>query len=288
MVEWAGAELPLSEQAELLSVSRSSLYYDPRPPAAREVAIKHRIDAIYTEHPYYGARRMAHTLGMEGLVVDRKTARAYMQQMGLEAIYPNPNLSKPAPEHRIYPYLLRNLTSSYPNHVWGVDITYIRMQSGWMYLVAILDWYSRYIVSWEIDQTLEIGFVLACLDRALSRAIPTICNSDQGSHFTSPQFVDRLLAQNVAVSMDGRGRAMDNIFTERLWRSVKYEEVYLNDYLTPKEARRGLTRYLAFYNDQRPHQSLGYRTPAEVYFGSDKKDILKGEEPNLKIACSVS
>jgi putative transposase len=288
MVEWAGAELPLSEQAELLSVSRSSLYYDPRPPAAREVAIKHRIDALYTEHPYYGARRMAYTLGMEGLVVDRKTARAYMQQMGLEAIYPNPNLSKPAPEHRIYPYLLRNLTSSYPNHVWGVDITYIRMQSGWMYLVAILDWYSRYIVSWEIDQTLEIGFVLDCLDRALSRAIPTICNSDQGSHFTSPQFVDRLLAQNVAVSMDGRGRAMDNIFTERLWRSVKYEEVYLNDYLTPKEARRGLTRYLTFYNEQRPHQSLGYRTPAEVYFGTHQPDTPKGAEPNLNIVCSVS
>jgi putative transposase len=288
MIEWAGAELPLSEQAELLSVSRSSLYYTPRPPAAREIAIKHRIDAIYTEHPFYGARRMSHTLGTEGLVVDRKTARAYMQQMGLEAIYPKPDLSKPAPEHRIYPYLLRNLTSRYPNHIWGVDITYIRMQSGWMYLVAILDWYSRYVVSWEIDQTLEIGFVLACLDRALQRATPTICNSDQGSHFTSPQFVDRLLAQQVAVSMDGRGRAMDNIFTERLWRSVKYEEVYLNDYLTPREARRGLSRYLMFYNDRRPHQSLDYRTPAEVYFGTPQQDNLKGAEPNLKIVCSVS
>jgi len=288
MLEWADAELPLSEQADLLSLTRSSLYYTPRPPGAREIAIKHRIDAIYTEHPYYGARRMAHTLGTEGIVVDRKTARAYMQQMGLEAIYPAPNLSKPAPEHKIYPYLLRNLTSSYPNHIWGVDITYIRMQSGWMYLVAILDWYSRYIVSWEIDQTLEIGFVLACLDRALDQAVPTICNSDQGSHFTSPQFVDRLLAKQVAVSMDGRGRAMDNIFTERLWRTVKYEEVYLNDYLTPKEARQKLTRYLTFYNNRRPHQSLDYRTPAEVYFGSQQKDTMKGAEPNLKIVCSVS
>jgi len=288
MVEWAGAELPLSEQADLLSLSRSSLYYTPRPPGAREIAIKHKIDAIYTEHPYFGARRMAHTLGTEGIVVDRKTARAYMQQMGLEAIYPAPNLSKPTPEHKIYPYLLRNLTSSYPNHIWGVDITYIRMQSGWMYLVAILDWYSRYIVSWEIDQTLEIGFVLACLDRALDQAVPTICNSDQGSHFTSPQFVDRLLAKQVAVSMDGRGRAMDNIFTERLWRTVKYEEVYLNDYLTPKEARQKLTRYLTFYNNRRPHQSLDYRTPAEVYFGSQQKDTMKGAEPNLKIVCSVS
>jgi len=288
MVEWADAELPLTEQAELLSVSRASLYYVRRPPSAREVAIKHRIDEIYTDYPFYGARRMAHTLGTEGLAIDRKTARAYMEQMGLEAVYPKPNLSKPAPEHRIYPYLLRNLKSSYPNHVWGVDITYIRMQSSWMYLVAILDWYSRYIVSWEIDQTLEIGFVLACLDRALLRAKPTICNSDQGSHFTSPQFVDRLLAQQVAVSMDGRGRAMDNIFTERLWRTVKYEEVYLNDYTTPREARRGLTRYLAFYNDRRLHQSLGYRTPAEVYFGNDQQNHQRGAEPNLKIACSVS
>lgn len=288
MIERASTELPLSEQADLLSVSRSSLYYDPRPPAAREIAIKHRIDALYTEHPFYGARRMAYMLGTGDLAVDRKTVRAYMQQMGLEAIYPEPNLSKPAPEHRIYPYLLCNLTSGYPNHIWGVDITYIRMQTGWMYRVAILDWYSRYIVSWEIDQTLEIGFVLCCLDRALSRAIPNICNSDQGSHFTSPQFVDRLLAQNVAVSMDGRGRAMDNIFTERLWRSVKYEEVYLNDYATPKETRRDPSRYLTFYNERRPHQSLDYRTPAEVYFGTQQKDILKGAEPNLKIVCSVS
>jgi putative transposase len=288
MLEWSGAELPLSEQAELLSISRSSLYYHPRPPDPREVAVKHRIDAIYTEHPFYGARRMAHALGAEGLAIDRKTARAYMQQMGLEAIYPKPNLSKPAPEHRIYPYLLSNLTSSYPNHIWGIDITYIRMQSGWMYLVAILDWFSRYVVSWEIDQTLEIGFVLACLDRALQQGQPAICNSDQGSHFTSPQFVDRLLARQVAVSMDGRGRAMDNIFTERLWRSVKYEEVYLNDYQNPKEARRGISRYLTFYNERRPHQSLEYRTPAEVYFGTRQQDNQKGAEPNLIIACSVS
>ena len=288
MIEREGAELTLSEQADLLSISRSSLYYTPRPPDAREVAIKHRIDAIYTEFPFYGARRMSHTLSEEGLAVDRKTVVAYMQQMGLQAIYPKPNLSKPAPEHRIYPYLLRNLTSSYSNHVWGVDITYIRMQSGWMYLVAILDWYSRYIVSWEIDQTLEIGFVLTCLDRALQQATPTICNSDQGSHFTSPHFVDRLLAKQVAISMDGRGRAMDNIFTERLWRSVKYEEVYINEYVSPKDVRRGLSRYLTFYNDRRPHQSLGYRTPAEVYFGTQQKDNQKGAQSNLDSPRAVS
>ena len=257
MIERADADLTLSEQANLLSISRSSLYYVPRPPDVREIAIKHRIDRLFTDDPCLGARRLAFLLGKEGHVIDRKTVRAYMIAMGLEAIYPKPNLSKPAPEHKIYPYLLRGVPSCYPNHIWGVDITYIRLLDGWMYLVAILDWFSRYIVSWELDQTLEIGFVLDCLDRALAKGTPTISNSDQGSHFTSPQFVDRLLAKEVAVSMDGRGRAMDNIFTERLWRTVKYEEVYLHAYETPREARQSLTRYLTYYNEGRPHQSLG-------------------------------
>jgi len=288
MIERANAEMPLSEQADLLSVSRTSLYYTPRPPGAREVLIKHRIDALFTHDPCLGARRLAFLLGQEGMLVDRKTVRAYMIEMGLEAIYPKPNLSKAAPEHKIYPYLLRGVSAERPNHIWGIDITYIRLLGGWMYLVAILDWHSRYIVSWELDQTLEIGFVLACLDRALERAVPTISNSDQGSHFTSPQFVDRLLARQVAISMDGRGRAIDNIFTERLWRTVKYEEVYLRDYETPREARQSLARFLTYYNEGRPHQSLGYRTPAEVYFGTQEKDNLKGAEPNLKIGPSVS
>jgi putative transposase len=238
MIERVDADLSLSEQADLLSISRSSLYYVARPPDAREIAIKHRIDSLFTDDPCLGARRLAFLLEKEGRVIDRKTVGAYMREMGLEAIYPKPNLSKPAPEHKIYPYLLRGVPSRYPNHIWGVDITYVRLLGGWMYLVAILDWYSRYIVSWELDQTLEIGFVLDCLDRALLKATPTINNSDQGSHFTSPQFVNRLLAKQVAVSMDGRGRAMDNIFTERLWRTVKYEEVYLHDYATPREGRQ--------------------------------------------------
>lgn len=301
MVERGSAEVSLVEQACLLSVSRSSLYYTPRPPSDREVWIKHRIDALYTEHPYYGARRMAQTLQQEGVFADRKTMRAYMQEMGLEAVYPKPDLSRPHPEHQVFPYLLRGLKVAYPNHVWGVDITYIRLQRGWMYLVAILDWYSRYVVSWELDQTLEIGFVLACLDRALERAVPAICNSDQGSHFTSPRFVKRLLNRQAQVSMDGRGRAMDNIFTERLWRSVKYEEVYLKDYETPRQARAGLTGYLSFYNNKRPHQSLGYRTPAEVYFANPQEPERweperrepqepdeKGVESNLRSADSVS
>src|SRR5262249_5874959 len=165
MIERAATALPLTEQASLLSISRSSLYYVPRLPSAREVRIKHRIDELFTDDPCLGARRLAHLLYQEGLALDRKTVRAYMIEMGLEALYPKPNLSKPAPEHKVYPYLLRGVVSRYPNHIWGVDITYVRLLGGWMYLVAILDWFSRYIVSWELDQTLEIGFVLTCLDR---------------------------------------------------------------------------------------------------------------------------
>lgn len=288
MLERVGSQLSLKEQASLLSLSRSSLYYAPRPPSEREVAIKHRIDAIYTACPFYGARKIAQALGEEGILIARKTVGAYMQEMGLEAIYPKPNLSQPAPAHRVYPYLLRGVRSAYPNHIWGIDITYIRLLSGWTYLVAVLDWYSRYVLSWEIDQTLEIGFVLACVERALASAAPTIFNSDQGSHFTSPQYTARLEAAGVAISMDGRGRAMDNIFTERLWRTVKYEEVYLHEYETPRQARQGLSRYFGFYNQRRPHQSLSYRTPAQVYFGRGQDSAEKGAEPNLKITLYVS
>jgi len=288
MLERVGRELPLYEQAHLLSISRSSLYYVARPPDVREVAIKHRMDELFTQDPCLGARRLASLLARQGHRIDRKTVRRYMVEMGLEAVYPKPNLSKPAPEHKIYPYLLRGVLAAYPNHIWGVDITYVRLLNGWMYLVAILDWFSRYIVSWELDQTLEIGFVLDCLERALEKGTPTISNSDQGSHFTSPQFVERLLARDVSVSMDGRGRAMDNIFTERLWRTVKYEEVYLHDYETPRQARQSLSRFLTYYNEGRPHQSLGYRTPAEVYFGTRQTDSEKGVEPNIKIVHSVS
>jgi putative transposase len=264
LVEREGSELPLTAQAELLSLSRSSLYYQPLPPSEEEIKLKHRIDEIYTQWPFYGSRRIRALLKREGWLINRKRVQRYMREMGLAAIYPGPNLSKPAPGHQTYPYLLRNVTASYPNHVWGIDITYIRLQRGWMYLVAILDWYSRFVVSWELDQSLEIAFVLTAVDRALIQATPDIINSDQGSHFTSLQYLDRFRTAS-QISMDGRGRAMDNIFTERLWRSVKYEEVYLNEYLTPRQARQGLTRYFQFYNYQRPHQSLNYMTPAEVY-----------------------
>jgi len=265
LVERGHSDVPLVTQADLLGVSRSSLYYQPVAPAPEEVALKHRIDALYTEYPFYGSRRIAAVLGREGIVLNRKAVQRHMREMGIAGISPGPNTSKRRLEHRVYPYLLRHTTSAYPNHVWGIDITYIRLRGGWMYLVAVLDWYSRYVVSWQLDQTLELGFVLVAAEQALARATPTIWNSDQGSHFTSPQYLDLLGQEDIQISMDGKGRALDNIFTERLWRTVKYEEVYRYDYATPKEARQGLTRYLAFYNERRPHQALAYRTPAEVY-----------------------
>jgi len=212
--------------------------------------------------------------------INRKTVGRYMNEMSIAAIYPGPNLSKRNQKEGVYPYLLRHITSAYPNHIWGIDITYIRMPRGWMYLVAILDWYSRYVVSWELDQTLEMSFVLTAMQRALTQAVPVICNSDQGSHFTSPQYCDLLLEANVQISMDGKGRALDNIFTERLWRTVKYEEVYVQDYLSPREARQQLTNYLQFYNHQRLHQALSYRTPAEVYFqGRSNGSVTSNTEP---------
>jgi putative transposase len=233
------------------------------------VALKHRIDAIYTDRPYYGVRRITAQLRREGVLVNHKAVARHMREMGLVAIYPGPNLSKRAQRASIYPYLLRDVSAARPNHVWGIDITYIRLHGGWMYLVAVLDWFSRYIVSWELDQTLAQPFVMAAVQRALAQATPVIWNSDQGSHFTSPQYTSLLLAAGVQISMDGRGRALDNIFTERLWRTVKYEEVYLHDYASPREARSRLTHYLWEYNHIRLHQALAYRTPAEVYRGTE-------------------
>ena len=272
MIDYVNAELPLSTQADLLSLNRSGLYYVPQPPSADELEIKRRIDEIYTAHPFYGSRKITAVLGKER-VINRKAVQRHMREMGLVAIYPTPNLSKRAPEHRVFPYLLRQLDITRPNQVWGIDIIlrqaqdrlYIRLRGGWLYLVAVLDWFSRYVVSWELDQTLEMPFVLRATQRALNVATPTIWNSDQGSHFTSPQYVTLLQTAGVQISMDGRGRALDNIFTERLWRTVKYEEVYLHEYESPREARQGLTSYFEFYNTERPHQSLDYRTPADVY-----------------------
>ena len=230
---------------------------------------------IYTQWPYYGSRRITAQLQREGLEVNRKAVMRHMHEMGILAIYPGPNLSKRARQANIYPYLLKNVQASYPNHVWGLDITYIRLKHGWMYLVAILDWYSRYIVSWELDQTLHLPFVLEAMQRALSQARPLICNSDQGSQFTSTPYLNLLKEHEVQISMDGRRRAIDNIFTERLWRSIKYEDVYIKDYATPRELRQGLTEYLWFYNEQRLHQSLQYRPPVELYFEKHQEEQRK-------------
>ncbi len=251
----------------MLSLSRSSLYYQPRVPPPEEVALKHRIDELYTAHPFYGSRKLTVLLAEQYGPINRKRVQRYMREMGIQGIAPGPNLSKRLTEHRIYPYLLRNRTAQRANQIWGCDITYIRLRHGWLYLVAILDWWSRSVLSWQLDDTLELGFVLEALAQARAQATPEIWNTDQGSHFTSPQVTQPLLDAGVQISMDGKGRALDNIFTERLWRSVKYEEVYLSDYASPREAREGLARYFRFYNTERPHQALGNRRPNEVYFG---------------------
>lgn len=265
MINRADPDLPLTTQTELLTLNRTSLYYQALPPSSEELRLKRRIDEIYTAHPFYGSRKITAVLRQE-LTINRKAVQRHMREMGLAAICPGPNLSRRAAEHLVFPYLLRGLVVAGPNHVWGTDITYVPMRGGWLYLVAVLDWYSRYVLSWALSDSLEMPFVLDTLQRALAQATPSICNSDQGSHFTSPQYTKLLLAHAVQISMDGKGRALDNIFTERLWRSVKYEEVYLHDYAHPREARQSLDRYFPFYNHERPHQALKYRTPAEVYF----------------------
>lgn len=251
----------------MLSISRRSLYYQPVPPPPEEVAIKHRIDELYTAHPFYGSRKLTVLLEPEFAPINRKRVQRYMREMGIAGISLGPNLSKRALGHRIYPYLLRDITAQAPNHIWGCDITYVRLCGGWLYLVAILDWFSRYVVSWALDDTLSLPFVLDALGQALRSATPEIWNTDQGSQFTSSQLTSHLEAAGVRISMDGKGRAHDNIFTERLWRSRKYEEVYLADYDNPRQARLGIGQYFQFYNTERPHQALGYRRPVELYRG---------------------
>lgn len=272
LVDWQREELDVKTQAELLSLNRPSLYDQPVPPSAEEIALKRRIDELYTAHPSYGYRRITAQLQREDLEVNHKAVARHLREMGLTAVYPGPNLSKRAHQAAIYPSLLRNITASTPNHVWGRDITSIRLRSSWMYLVAVLDWYSRSVVSWELDQTLQLPFVLEASTRALQVARPTIWKSDQGSHCTSTASVDLLKTHGVQISMDGRGRALDTIFTERLWRTITYEEVYLKEYESPREARRELAAYLTFYHEQRLHQSLDYCTPAAFSFAPSRKE----------------
>jgi len=267
MVEQTDSRYSVRQQCEMLCLNRTGLYYKPVPVSSRKLTILHRIDELYTMDPAWGGATIGTILRREGLPVSDPTVRRYMTEMGLVAVYPGPNLSKRARESLIYPYLLRHLDIDRPNQVWGTDITYIRMKSGFLYLVAFLDWFSRYVVSWELSDTLEVDFVLKALHRALLIAVPEIVNSDQGSQFTSDAYTALLKQNGVKISMDGRGRCMDNIFTERLWRTLKYQEVYLNEYEAPRDARTGIMRYLDIYNTFRPHQGLCGLTPHEVFFG---------------------
>jgi putative transposase len=271
MLDPLGREYSILDQCDMLSLNRSSLYYKKRPTPARKLAILNAMDEIYTENPVYGTRRIRQELLRRGYEISRPTVGSYMRILCIEAIYPKPKTSVPHPQHKVYPYLLRNVTASYPNHIWGTDITYIRMQSTFMYLVAFMDWYSRYVVSWELSDTLEDDFVVYALEKALAATTPHIMNSDQGSQYTGNNYISILLNKGVRISMDGRGRCMDNIFTERLWRTVKYEDIYIKDYDTPKALRSGLNEYFTKYNIRRPHQSLGYRTPFEVYCTMDNE-----------------
>jgi len=264
-------ELSIRRQCELIGLCRSSLYYQPAQESEDNLMLMRLIDEQYLRTPFYGSRRMTVYLNDLDYGVNRKRIQRLMRTMGLEGLAPGPNTSRKHPRHKIYPYLLRNLEVAYPNHVWSVDITYIPMRVGFMYLVAILDWYSRYVVAWALSNSLETLFCLESLDEALKRAQPEIFNSDQGVQFTSDAFTGKLKAQDIQISMDGRGRAFDNIFVERLWRTVKYEDIYLKDYTTVIELEQGLKHYFRFYNEERPHQALSYRTPAAVYLGQGRK-----------------
>lgn len=260
--------ISLTRQADLLGLSRSGLYYEPVIDDYDE-RLKVLIDEIYTELPFYGSRKIAKTLQRMGHDVGRRRVCRLMGTMGIEAIYPKPNLSKPHPEHMIYPYLLRDVTIDRINQTWSADITYIRLSKGFAYLVAVMDWHSRYVLSWELSTSLEADFCIRALEKALSIGKPEIFNTDQGSQFTSRDFTELLVDEAILISMDGRGRCMDNIFTERLWRSLKYENVYPNDYQTVPEARTGIGTYFNIYNNVRLHQSLGYMTPYEMHYGTE-------------------
>ncbi|WP_457912074.1 IS3 family transposase [Brevibacillus reuszeri] len=273
MIERDHPVITIKRQAVLLSVNRTSVYRPARKeqPSEYNVQIMHQIDEIYMKHPYFGYRRMTTMLREQGFTINRKRVRRLMQLMGLEAIYPKPNLSKRLHAKYCRPYLLRGLTIDRPNQVWGIDITYIRMGKGFMYLFNIIDWYSRKVIDYELSSTLEKGFVIKCLRRAFSRCKPEIMNSDQGSHFTNATYLELLEEEGIKVSMDGKGRATDNSRTERYFRSLKYECIFLNEFDNPRALRQGIARYVQFYNQERPHQSLNDAKPDQIYVHSITK-----------------
>jgi putative transposase len=260
-------DLPLTRQAQVLRLSRSSLYYQPQPVSAEDLAVMGRIDKLHQNFPFAGSRMLRDFLRAEGFQIGRDRVITLMRRMGVEALYRRPNTSKPAPGHKIHPYLLRGMKIERPNQVWAMDITYIPMARGFVYLAVVLDWYSRRVLSWRLSITMEVDFCLEAVEEALAKyGKPEIFNTDQGSQFTSAAFTGLLRDNGVAISMDGRGAWRDNVFVERLWRSVKYEEVYLRAYDSVSEARASIGRYLDFYNGRRPHSSLGRQTPDRAYF----------------------
>jgi putative transposase len=267
MVERGHPRLPAARQCELLGLSRSTFYYAPSDRDELNLLFMRLIDEQYTRTPFYGSPKMTHWLRREGWPVNHKRVERLMREMGLQAALPRPSLSVGGKEHRKYPYLLRAMTIERPNQVWCSDITYVRMARGFLYLAAVMDWFSRYVLSWELSSSLDSTFCVEALKGALRQGRPEVFNTDQGSQFTSEEFTDCLESSGVRISMDGRGRCFDNIFIERLWRTVKYEEVYLKDYEDGRSAARSLGTYFGFYNRERLHESLGYRVPEEAHFG---------------------
>jgi putative transposase len=265
LVEVSHPALSISRQCELVGLCRSSFYYEPARETAENLALMKLIDRQYTARPYFGSRRMMVWLQDQGHLVNRKRVQRLMALMGLEAVSPKPKLSAPGPGHKVFPYLLRGVKIDRVDQVWSTDITYIPLPSGFLYLAAVIDWYSRYVLAWRLSNTLDGSFCLDMLNEALRRGKPEVFNTDQGVQFTAEAFTGRLVSAGVAVSMDGRGRCLDNVFVERLWRSVKYEDVYIKGYETVPQLQQGLGSYFMFYNTERFHQSLGYRTPEAVY-----------------------
>jgi putative transposase len=266
LIEPSHPQMSIARQCDLVGLPRSTYYYYAHGESAENLYLMHLLDKQYTDTPYYGVRRMTAWLRSQGYAVNHKRVARLLHTMGLETIYPKPRLSQPHPAHRVYPYLLRGVPVTRVNQVWSTDITYIRLHGGFISLVAVMDWFSRYVLSWAVSITMDVGFCLEALAHALEVARPEIFTSDQGAQFTSLDFTGRLASAGIQISMDGRGRALDNVFVERLWRTVKYEEVYLKDYETPREAMQGLETFFVRYNERRQHQSLDYRTPAAVYF----------------------
>lgn len=269
MVEPQHPDLSIARQCQLLGLSRASYYYEPATESAANMELMRLIDGLYTKRPFLGSRKMVQELWREHKVrVNRKRIQRLMRLMGIRSILPQPGTSKPAPQHKVYPYLLRELKMQRSNQVWSTDITYIPLDGGWLYMMAVKDWFSRFILSWELSNTMDVGFCLVGLESALQRATPEIFNSDQGAQFTSPVFTGRLEQEGVRISMDGKGRCLDNVWIERFWRSLKYEEIYPRQYQDGKQAWEGINNYVEYFNNHRPHQALGYATPAEVYFNN--------------------